>query len=193
LLLLPPFGVGAMFLFRRRSVGMREWLTTRITRKADTDVIRRTASRFLGRLMSVLDLLSNKREFTVVSVWTIAQWSANILANWVTLRAFGLHLGLKETVLLICCGLLGSLVPTPGGAAGAFHLAFSTGLVFLGVSLERAAAISIAAHLVGFVPALVVGLYYLLRGSINLAQLRLKVSEAAQQDGEHWGGMNVEK
>jgi len=33
--------------------------------------------------------------------------------------------GFKETVLVMCFGLAGSFVPTPGGAAGAFHAALS--------------------------------------------------------------------
>ena len=77
--------------------------------------------------------------------------------------------------------LVGSLVPTPGGAAGAFHAATAGALIFLGVDVETAAAISIVMHLVDFGPAFIFGLVYLLRGDINLSRLRsLTSSEAVE-------------
>ena len=80
----------------------------------------------------------------------------------------------------MCFGLAGSFVPTPGGAAGAFHAALSGGLILLGVDLEKAAAISIAAHLVGFIPALVFGSYYLFRCGVDLTQLQREVSAVGE-------------
>jgi uncharacterized membrane protein YbhN (UPF0104 family) len=130
--------------------------------------------------MRALSVLTNAREFLVVTLWTIVQWLSVILTNWLVLRAFGLPFGFKETVLVMCFGLAGSFVPTPGGAAGAFHAAISGGLVLLGVALEKAAAISIAAHLVGFIPALLFGSYFLLRRSVNLTQLQRDMSAVAE-------------
>ena len=73
------------------------------------------------------------------------------------LRAFGLNFGLTETIFVLGWSLVGSLVPTPGGAAGAFHAATAAGLIFLGVERETAAAISIVMHVVDFGPAVVFG------------------------------------
>jgi uncharacterized membrane protein YbhN (UPF0104 family) len=116
----------------------------------------------------------------VVTVWTTVQWLSIILTTWLTLRAFGMPFGVKETILVMCCGLVGSLVPTPGGAAGAFHVAISSGLIFLGATLDQAAAISIVSHLLGYVPALIFGSYYLLRWDVNLTQLQQQVHAAAE-------------
>ncbi|MDQ2855822.1 MAG: flippase-like domain-containing protein [Acidobacteriota bacterium] len=187
LLIVPALGVGAMVLLRRRIVDRsKAQAIDGGASSSATSRIRRFTSRLYHQLMGALGLLSNGREFTVVILWTVGLWLANVLTNWLTLRAFGLRLGPKEILLVVCCGLLGSLVPTPGGAAGAFHLAMSGGLIFLGIAIERAAAISITAHLVGFVPALIIGSYYLLRGSVNLGQLRRQVSEATNQSGDRW-------
>jgi hypothetical protein len=70
-------------------------------------------------------------------------------------------------------------VPTPGGAAGAYHAATAAGLIFLGVAREKAAAASIVIHLVDFAPAVVFGLYYVLRGDINIKRLRALTSPEA--------------
>lgn len=186
LLVIPALGVGILLLFKSGSLKMPEWLVARFERWYMTPTgLRRAASHLLRKLISALGLLSNPRELTVVALWTAGQWLANLLATWLILKAFGINFGVKQTLLVVCCGLVGSLVPTPGGAAGAFHAAISSGLIFLGLTIERAAAISITAHLIGFVPALAFSSYYLLRGNVSLKQLRHDVSDAAR-GGEEW-------
>ena len=92
------------------------------------------------------------------------------------MRAFHLDVGFPETIFVLGWSLVGSLVPTPGGAAGAFHAATATGLLFLGVKKETAAALSIVLHLVDFGPALLFGLFYVIRGDLTLAKLRAMIS-----------------
>jgi len=67
-------------------------------------------------------------------------------------------------------------VPTPGGAAGAFHAATAAGLLFLGVQKDTAAALSIVMHLVDFGPALLFGIFYLIRGDLSISKLRTMIS-----------------
>jgi uncharacterized protein (TIRG00374 family) len=180
LLALPVLAIAALVLFKKSFIDRQNRLMeTNESRHLGGGRIRRAVSRFLKQLMRAFSVLTNAREFLVVTLWTIVQWLSVILTNWLVLRAFDLPFGFKETVLVMCFGLAGSFVPTPGGAAGAFHAAISGGLVLLGVALEKAAAISIAAHLVGFIPALVFGSYFLLRRSVNLAQLQRDMSAVA--------------
>ena len=75
--------------------------------------------------------------------------------------------------------LAGSLVPTPGGAAGAFHAATAAGLIFLGVAPETAAAISIVMHVIDFGPALLFGFFYIIRGDLSFSKLRALSSPEA--------------
>jgi hypothetical protein len=80
---------------------------------------------------------------------------------------------------------MGSLIPTPGGAAGAFHAVTAGGLIFLNVPAQDAAAVSILMHLVYFAPALIFGFYYLFHGDISIAQFRsLLSSEHAVEEIE---------
>jgi uncharacterized membrane protein YbhN (UPF0104 family) len=80
---------------------------------------------------------------------------------------------------------LGSLVPTPGGAAGAFHAATAGGLIFLGVDNELSAAVSIIMHLVYFAPAIIFGIYYFFHGDISIESFRsLLSSEHAVEEIE---------
>jgi len=106
-------------------------------------------------------------------------WLGISIANLLVLRAFGLPFGITETVFVLGWSLVGSLIPTPGGAAGAFHAATAAGLIFLGVTRETAAAISIVMHLVDFGPAVVFGFFYFIRGDINISRLRSLASPEA--------------
>ena len=181
LLVLPLVALAAMFFFHRR-VGIA---STRVTERTAnwnlaSNPVRRTILRVTHQVMHALTLLANTRTLLAVTAWTTVHWLSVILTTWLTLHAFDMPFGIKETILVMCCGLVGSLVPTPGGAAGAFHAAISSGLIFLGATLDQAAAISIVSHLLGYIPALIFGSYYLLRWDVNLAQLQQQVSAAAE-------------
>jgi uncharacterized protein (TIRG00374 family) len=126
----------------------------------------------LEQLARALRVLVNARELAVTIGWTVLLWVGIAFGNWLVLRAFGLHFGITETVFVMGWALVGSLVPTPGGAAGAFHAATAGALIFLGIGRETAAAISIVLHLVDFGPALIIGLVYILRGDVNISNLR---------------------
>ena len=166
-------GLISLVWFERRSGKVIRWLEVRLN---SWHFVPKRLSRALlstlEQLASALSILADLRELAATVGWTAAVWGAITLTNWLVLRAFGLPFGLTETVFVMGWALVGSLVPTPGGAAGAFHAATAAGLVFLGVALERAAAISIVLHLVAFGPALIFGLYYFLRGDIDIKRLR---------------------
>jgi uncharacterized protein (TIRG00374 family) len=133
----------------------------------------------IEQLALALRVLVNTRELAVTIGWTALIWFGITLSNLLVLRAFGLSLGMPETVFVMGWSLVGSLVPTPGGAAGAFHAATAAALIFLGVDRETAVAVSIMQHLIGFCPALIFGLYYILRGDISLARLSSLTSPEA--------------
>ncbi|MCA1558238.1 MAG: flippase-like domain-containing protein, partial [Acidobacteria bacterium] len=125
------------------------------------------------QLARALSIFVDARELVVVAGWTLALWTAIGVATWCVLQAFGLRFGVKESLFVMCWGLVGSMVPTPGGSAGAFHATTKYGLhTFLSVDPNKAAAIAIIMHLVFFGPALLFGLYYLLKGEVNFKRVR---------------------
>jgi glycosyltransferase 2 family protein len=168
--------------FRRRSPSAINWLDKRFKRwRLMPKRLGYAITSTLEQLARALSVLTDARELVVIVFWTSLIWFAITLANWLVLRAFGMPFGLREAVFVMGWALVGSLVPTPGGAAGAFHAATAFGLIVLGVSEAEAAAASIIIHLVDFGPAVVFGLYYVLRGDINIGRLRqLTSSEAVE-------------
>ena len=130
----------------------------------------------LEQLARALRVLVNFAELAETIGWTVLLWLAVALANLLIIRAFGLRFGLSETIFVLGWSLAGSLVPTPGGAAGAFHAATAAGFIFLGVPPETAAAISIVMHVIDFGPAVLFGFFYFIRGDLNFSRLRALAS-----------------
>jgi len=101
------------------------------------------------------------------------------------LFAFGLNFSISHTIFVLGFGLVGSVAPTPGGSAGAFHAAAAKGLEFLGLDPNLAASIAIVYHLIAFGPPFLIGLFYLIRDDISLGQLREMIaSETAERQGD---------
>ena len=177
LLLVASAGVFGLTQFRKKSQGAIGWIRKTLEgRRFVPARLTRAILSILEQLASALRVLVNVRELAVTVGWSAMVWLAIALANLLVFRAFGLPFGLTQTVFVLGWSLVGSLVPTPGGAAGAFHAATAAGLISLGVQRETAAAISIVLHIVDFGPALIFGVYYIIRGDINLSRLRARTS-----------------
>jgi uncharacterized protein (TIRG00374 family) len=171
--------VGIVFLtwFRKRSalvIGFFDRIFARW--RFIPQRISKLVLRLLEQLAQALRVLVNVAELFETIGWTALLWFGVAAANLLVMRAFHLPVGLAETIFVLGWSLVGSLVPTPGGAAGAFHAATAAGLLFLGVKKETAAALSIVMHLVDFGPAVLFGLFYVIRGDLSVAKLRTMMS-----------------
>lgn len=186
LLIVAVTGIGFLVWFERRSQGAIRWLDARFKRwRFIHPRLAHALTHLLEQLAAALKILAEPKELAVTIGWTTVIWIVNVLSNWLVIRAFGLPFGLKETVFVMGWSLVGSLVPTPGGAAGAFHAATAAGLIFLGVQQDKAAAVSIMLHLVAFAPAVVWGLYYFLHGNVSFKRLQqLATSEEIEHSIE---------
>jgi glycosyltransferase 2 family protein len=172
--------VAGLAWFRRRSQAAIMWLNRRFEswRRMPKRLSRAIVS-MLEQLARALRVLVDARELAVTIGLTAVVWLGIVLANFLVLRAFGLPFGITETVFVLGWSLVGSLVPTPGGAAGAFHAATAAGLIFLGVARDTAAAVSILMHIIDFGPAVIFGFFYFVRGDINISRLRALTSTEA--------------
>ncbi len=166
--------LGIVFLawFRSRSATVIPFFERLLSRRFIPQRFGELMLRILEQLAQALRVLVNVRELAETIGWTFLLWFSIAAANLLVLRAFDLNVGFTETIFVLGWSLVGSLVPTPGGAAGAFHAATATGLLFLGVRKETAAALSIVLHLVDFGPAVLFGVFYVIRGDLTWAKLR---------------------
>lgn len=170
--------VGIIFLawFRTTSATVIAFFERLFSHRVVPQRLAKLVLRMLEQLAQALRVLVNVRELAETIGWTALLWFGIALANLLVMRAFDLPVGFPETIFVLGWSLVGSLVPTPGGAAGAFHAATATGLMFLGVRKETAAALSIVLHLVDFGPALIFGVFYVIRGDLTWAKLRAMIS-----------------
>ncbi len=170
-----------LLLFRRNAPAVIGWLEGRAARWPR--LLKRAANLLTGvlaQLAQALGVLTDARALLATVGWTVLLWAIIVTTNFLVLRAFHLPFGLSETLFVLGWALVGSLVPTPGGAAGAFHLVTAAGLVFLGIAEAKAKSVSIVLHLVLFAPAFFFGLYYFLRSDVSFARMRdLATTEAA--------------
>ncbi len=173
-------GIGILVWFRRRSRTVILWFTRFFERTPlIPQRLAQASINLLEQLAAGLRVLVDARELAITVAWTAIVWLSIGFANMLVFLAFGLPFGPIETIFILGWSLAGSLVPTPGGAAGAFHAVTAAGLIFLGVTRETAAAVSIVLHIVDFGPAVLFGFFYFIRGDMSIGRLRTLLSSKA--------------
>ncbi|MBK9313337.1 MAG: flippase-like domain-containing protein [Acidobacteria bacterium] len=137
----------------------------------------------IRHLSDGLSVLLNLRELIVTILYTVLVWGLISMATWMTLYAFGLKFSPGQIIFILGIGLVGSVVPTPGGSAGAFHVAAAKGFEILGLETNLAASIAIIYHLIAFGPPFLMGLFFLIRDEISIHQIReMLASESEPHD-----------
>ncbi len=171
-------GFLGLFIYQKYSAPIIRWFERITDRKFIPRRLRRLFLSLLKQLAAALQILKSANEFFRVAFWSIALWFSIAIPTWLVILAFNLpvSISLAGAMFVMFWAAMGSLIPTPGGAAGAFHAVTAGGLMFLGVESNDAAAISIVMHLVYFAPALIFGFYYLFHGDISIARFRSLMS-----------------
>lgn len=179
------FGFAALIVYHWISARVIAWAERITDRKFIPSKLRRIFISILKQLSVALSILRDWREVLRIIFWTFMLWLAIAVPTWLVLLAFDLPLTFSDSLFIMGFAAVSSVVPTPGGAAGAFHAATAGGLVFLNIDTEKAAAASIVMHLVYFAPAVIFGLYYFLHGDISVSGFRhLLTSENAVEEIE---------
>ncbi|MEP7147415.1 MAG: lysylphosphatidylglycerol synthase transmembrane domain-containing protein [Acidobacteriota bacterium] len=180
-------GFLALVVYQRISPRVIAWVGRVTDRDSIPKRIRRILLSILEKLSGALEILKDWREMLLVSFWSFMLWLAISVPTWLVLQAFDLPFTFSDSIVIMGIAAVSSVIPTPGGAAGAFHTATAASLMFLRNDMrpEDAAAVSIAMHLVYFAPALFFGLYYFLHGDISIERFRsLLSSEHAVEEIE---------
>lgn len=138
---------------------------------------------FIRHLADGLSVLLNLRALATTVFFTACVWVLVCAATWLTLFAFRINFSISHVIFILGFGLVGSIVPTPGGSAGAFHAAAAKGMEFLGLDANLAASIAIVYHLIAFGPPFIVGLFYLIRDDISLRQIREMIATETEPKG----------
>ncbi len=177
-------GFIGLYIYQKYSSGIIAWFEKATDKKFVPKKIRLVFISLLRQLATTLQILRNGREIAVVVFWTLLLWFSIAVPTWLVILAFDLpvEVTFSGSLFVMFTAALGSVVPTPGGAAGAFHAATAGGLMFLNVERNDAAAVSFAMHLVYFTPALIFGIYYVLHGDMSIARFKSLLSSEHAED-----------
>ena len=171
-------GFVVLMFYQKHSAKFTAWIGRLLDRKFIPARLRLIFIGILEHLSTAVGTLRDWRETFWISFWTFLLWLAIALPTWFVLLAFNMPISFSDSLFIMGFASVSSVVPTPGGAAGAFHTATAASLLFLksDISREDAAAVSIAMHLVYFAPAIIFGLYYFAHGDISFARFRSLMS-----------------
>ena len=174
-------GFVALIIYQRISDRFNRWFGRFTDRRWIPKRLQKIMLSILKQLTAALGILRDWRETFWLVFWTFALWLSIAIPTWLILLAFDLPISFSDSLFIMGFAAVSSVVPTPGGAAGAFHTATAASLIFLknDIKFEDAAAVSIAMHLVYFAPAIFFGLYYFFHGDISIERFRSLLS------GEH--------
>ncbi len=172
-------GVLILILLRLKSTPIIAWIEKQSSRLPQK--LAQLLLNFVRHLSDGLSILLDLKKLVITILYTFLVWSLIGSATWLTLYAFNLSFSLDRIVFILGFGLVGSIVPTPGGSAGAFHAAAAKALEFLGVEANLAASVAIVYHLIAFGPPFILGLYYLIRNDISFSQLREMIASEGEQ------------
>ncbi len=165
-------GFVGLYVYQKFAAQFIGWFERAADKKFIPKRIQLILLSLLKQLATSLHVLKDWREIAAIVFWTILLWFSIAVPTWLVILAFDLPLGFSDSLFVMGFAAIGSLVPTPGGAAGAFHLATARGLMFLNINENDAAATSIVMHLVYFAPAVFFGIYYFLHGDMSVARFK---------------------
>jgi uncharacterized protein (TIRG00374 family) len=176
-----------LFIYQRISERFIAWFEKFTDRRWIPKRLQKIMLSMLEQLSAALKILKDWRETFWLVFWTFALWLSIAIPTWYILLAFNLPITFSDSLFIMGFATVSSVVPTPGGAAGAFHTATAASIVFLNnnIKKEDAAAVAIVMHLVYFAPAIIFGLYYFFHGDISIERFRsLLSSEHAVEEIE---------
>lgn len=178
-------GFIGLYLFYTWADKVTSWAASLLDSRFVPEKVAAIIVNMMRQLASALGVLTNWRETVMVLLWTLALWISVAVPTWLVLLAFDLPLTISDSLFIMGFAAVSSVVPTPGGAAGAFHAATAQSLVLLGIGHDQALAAAIVMHLVYFAPAIIFGLYYFVHGDISVERFKnLLSSEHAVEEIE---------
>ena len=188
-----------LFIYQRISARFNAWFEKFSDRRWIPKRLQKIMLSLLEQLSAALGILKDWRETFWLVFWTFALWLSIALPTWYVLLAFNLPITFSDSLFIMGFATISTVVPTPGGAAGAFHTATAYSIVFLNnnIKYEDAAAAAIVLGLVYFAPAIFFGLFYFFHGDISIERFRSLLSsehavEEIETDSPDFEGVRVQ-
>jgi hypothetical protein len=114
-------------------------------------------------ILSIKTLRQN-RQRNWTTIWTFLVWVTAIATNQLVLLAFGIHLSILASCLLVAILLIGVSIPALPGGIGIFEYLCVLALGMFAVTPEVALAYALILHFMILLPMILVGPYFIFTG-----------------------------
>jgi uncharacterized protein (TIRG00374 family) len=163
--------------------------TTSIVQKILTPLPRSLTTKVLDLLHSFrlgLQVLTTGKHLVYLIFWSFSVWLASVLGGWCILWSFGLKFPFIAAMFIMVLVAFSVALPSSPGYIGPFHAAVLTGVLFFLPTLNRstAASIAIVYHLTAIIPITLMGLFYLWKENMSLAEIKHIEEEEEKQQSE---------
>ncbi len=120
---------------------------------------------------SGLVLVKNPSQLVAVMFYSLCLWCLAVFQIYIFGISMGVSLPLLAPFLILTLLCFSVTLPSAPGYIGTFHLACQYGLIFYGLSKEKALSMAIVLHAAGFVPTVILGFILFLLHHISLRSL----------------------
>jgi uncharacterized protein (TIRG00374 family) len=131
----------------------------------------------LGSFIEGLKLSARPSDLAVLTGSSLVIWAFAVYALDMVLRAFGVHLPVTGAMFIMVFLVFAVMIPASPGYVGTYHAACMYGLMAFSIEKERALSIALIVHGVNFFPVIALGLFYLWRDNLSLAEVREKSAQ----------------
>jgi uncharacterized protein (TIRG00374 family) len=151
--------------------------TTTIVQKILTPIpvsLKGKVLELLDSFRSGLQVLKTGKHLVYLIIWSLLVWVVSVLAVWCVLWSFRLELPFIAAMFIMVLVAFSVALPSSPGYIGPFHAAVLTGVLFFLPTLDKsiAAGIAIVFHLVAVGPITIMGLFYLWKEQMSLAEIQ---------------------
>lgn len=135
----------------------------------------------LGSFIDGLRLSARPADLFLLLASSLVIWAFAVWALDMVLCSFGIILPVTAAMFIMVFLVFAVMVPASPGYVGTYHAACVYGLMAFNVQLEKALSVALIVHGVSFFPVVILGLYYLWRDKLSLAEVSKKSSQQESQ------------
>lgn len=162
----------AAFLMFRRDIMLRllNYFTQHLSPKR-AQFVERISHSFLDGFL----FLKEPKNFFIIGILSILVWGLYIIMIYVPFLAFNLTenygLDLRAAVVVQAISSIGYMAPTPGATGPYHYFTVQTLTKLYGVPMDLARSYAVVTHALGYLSTSLLGLYFLFRDKLHLAEI----------------------
>ncbi|MEZ5359107.1 MAG: lysylphosphatidylglycerol synthase transmembrane domain-containing protein [Candidatus Zixiibacteriota bacterium] len=167
--------VGLLFAVYLSSRGTRESHILKLLLALLPKSIRPKMENLVARFATGMVFMRDWRRVFWVTYHTFMIWVVMGISNYFILLAFGLHLNIAASFVILVVVSILITVPASPGFVGVYHYGAVLSLGFYGVDNSAALSCSIIMHATQYLVVTLAGLYYLRKEHLSLKQIEEEV------------------